>query len=181
MIIGAARSHKIDLVGCSSIFEMFLKQIGKDFSLMKLEGTQKFTAPSTQVFNAILNPDILKSSIPGASAVSYSSPTQLQVQVSLPFPGLHGPFNVFVNVASQQETNSIDFSVVHAGKGGKADATCHISLADEANGSLLTYKANAKLEGLIAMADNPLSHGIVKGKLSDFFKNLEKAITQVSA
>ena len=148
---------------------------------MELKGTQKFAAPSTQVFNAILNPDVLKSSIPGASAVSYSSPTQLHVEISLPFPGLHGPFDVFINITSQQAPSFVELKVPHSGKGGTVDAVCQINLADTADGSELTYNATAKLEGLIAVANNPIGQGIVKGKLSDFFKNLEKAVTQVRA
>jgi carbon monoxide dehydrogenase subunit G len=148
---------------------------------MKLEGTQKFAAPSAQVFDAILNPEVLKASIPGASAVSYSSPTQLQVEITLPFPGLHGPFTVFINIANKQAPNLVEFHVPHSGKGGTVDATCKISLADEAGGSVLTYNATAKLEGLIAVANNPLGQGIVKGKLAEFFKNLEKAVAQVRA
>src|SRR5437667_4980274 len=140
---------------------------------MKLNGTQKFAAPSAQVFNAILNPEVLKSSIPGAAAVSYSSPTQLQVEISLPFPGLHGPFTVFINIVNQQAPSSVEFHVPHKGKGGSVDATCQISLADAADGSVLTYNANAELEGLIAVANNPIGQGIVKSKLADFFKNLE--------
>ena len=145
---------------------------------MKLNGTQKFAAPSTQVFNAILNPEVLKASIPGASGVSYSSPTQLHVEISLPFPGLHGPFDVYVNITKQQAPSLVEFNLPHKGKGGSVDATCLVTLADEADGSLLTYDAKAELEGLIAVANNPLGQSIVKGKLSEFFKNLEKAVTQ---
>lgn len=148
---------------------------------MKLEGSQKFTVPSAQVFDAILNPEILKTSIPGASAVSYSSPTQLQVEITLPFPGLHGPFTVFINIANKQAPNHVELNVPHSGKGGTVDATCKIDLADEGAGSVLTYEATAKLEGLIAVANNPLGQGVVKGKLADFFKNLEKAVSQVRA
>ena len=148
---------------------------------MQLEGTQKFAAPSTQVFDAILNPEVLKASIPGASAVSYSSPTQLQVEITLPFPGLHGPFTVFINIANKQAPNYVEFHVPHSGKGGTVDATCKINLADDAAGSVLSYNATAKLEGLIAIANNPLGQGVVKGKLTEFFKNLDKAVTQVRA
>jgi hypothetical protein len=51
-----------------------------------------------------------------------------------------------------------------------------ISIADEADGSLLSYDAQAELEGLIAVADNPIGQPIVKSSLNTFFKNLEKAI-----
>ncbi len=143
---------------------------------MKLNGTQKFAAPSAQVFNAILNPEVLKSCIPGADSVSYSSPTQLRVEISLPFPGLHGPFTVFIDIANKQAPSYVEFHVPHKGKGGSVDATCRISLADEVGGSVLTYDANAELEGLIAVANNPIGQGIVKSKLADFFKNLENAV-----
>jgi uncharacterized protein len=145
---------------------------------MKLNGTQKFTVPSTEIFNAILNPEVLKASIPGADTVSYSSPNQLQVEIVLPFPGLHGPFTVHIDITNQQAPNFVELHVPHEGKGGKVNATCKISLADEADGALLTYDANAELEGLIAVANNPIGQGIVKGKLSDFFKNLEKTVTK---
>jgi|SRR5436305_7107255 len=146
---------------------------------MKLNGTQKFTVPSTQVFNAILDTDILKSSIPGATDVSYVIPGEkLCVELSLPFPGLHGPFTCYIHVASQPATKSVEFSIAHKGKGGAADAKCQIHLTDEADGSLLSYNANATLEGLIAVANNPIGQGLVKGKLSEFFKNLEKTVMQ---
>jgi uncharacterized protein len=157
---------------------VYLEGYKEGFALMKLNGTHKFTVPSTQVFNAILNADILKESIPGADSVSYSSPNQLQVKISLPFPGLHGPFNVYINITNQQAPNFVELNVPHKGKGGSVDATCQISLADEADGSLLTYNANAELEGLIAVANNPIGQSIVKSKLSEFFKNLDKNVTK---
>ena len=148
---------------------------------MKLNGTHKFTVPSTQVFNAILNADILKESIPGAESVTYISPTKIHVRISLPFPGLHGPFTAYIHITNQQAPNFVEFNVPHKGKGGSVDGTCQISLADEADGSLLTYNANAELEGLIAVANNPIGQGIVKSKLGEFFKNLDKNVTKATS
>ena len=64
----------------------------------------------------------------------------------MPFPGLHGPFTVFINIANKQAPNHVELNVPHSGKGGTVDATCKIDLADEAGGSVLTYHAEAKLE-----------------------------------
>jgi carbon monoxide dehydrogenase subunit G len=145
---------------------------------MKLNGTQKFAAPSTEVFNAILNPEVLKACVPGADSVSYASPDKLQIGISLPFPGLHGPFTVYIDIPKRQAPNLVEFSVSHNGKGGQADATCQITLANEAGSTVLTYNANAKLEGLIAVADNPLGKSVVNSKLGEFFKNLEKEVAK---
>jgi carbon monoxide dehydrogenase subunit G len=142
---------------------------------MKLEGTHKFKASSAQVFNAILDPEVLKSAIPGCEAASASS-NQLEVMVTTPLPGLHGPFPVVIDVANKQAPNSLELRVQLSGKPGSVNAVCKISLADEADGSLLTYEANAELEGMMTVADNPIGRPIVKNCLNTFLKNLEKSV-----
>ncbi len=145
---------------------------------MKLNGTHKFKASSAQVFNAILNPEILKSCIPGCSAVRYVNPNSIQVEITTPLPGLRGPYEVVINIVQHQAPHHLELQVVRKGKGGSVNAMSQISLADEADGALLTYNANAELEGPVAMANNPLGQGIVKNSLGSFFKNLDKAVDQ---
>ncbi len=145
---------------------------------MKLEGTQKFAVPSIQIFNAILNPEVLKV-CSGAEAVSYSSPTQLQVEIGVPLPGLNDRiFEVHINITNKQAPDLIELAVAHKGRTGAIDATCQIKLADQADGSLLTYNGKADLEGLLAIANNPLGQIAAKNKVADFFKNLEKELAK---
>jgi len=152
----------------------FKKCKGRSFQ-MKLNGTHKFKATGTQVFNAILNPEILKSSIPGCEAVAYSSPSQITVDITTPLPGLRGPIPMAIDIVNQQAPN-IELQVQRTGKGGSVNAVCKISIADEAGGALLSYDAKADLEGMIAVADNPIGQPIVKNSLNSFFKNLDKAL-----
>lgn len=143
---------------------------------MKLNGTHKFTVPSTRVFDAILDPQVLKAAIPGCESVMYASPDEIAVNVTTPLPGLHGPFGVTIQVVNRQAPNALELRVQRKGRGGSVDATSKINLADEADGALLTYEANAELQGLIAMANNPIGKPIVNNSLNSFFKNLDKAI-----
>src|SRR5689334_1936880 len=113
---------------------------------MKLNGTHKSKASSAQVFNAILNPAILKAAIPGCSLVEYISPNQIKAEITTPLPGLRGPFELVINVVSQQAPNYLELQVARKGKGGSVSATSQIRIADEATGSLLTYEGNADLE-----------------------------------
>jgi carbon monoxide dehydrogenase subunit G len=143
---------------------------------MKLNGTHKFKASSAQVFNAILDPEILKSSIPGCNSVAYASPDQIVVEITTPLPGLHGPFPIAVDIVNKQAPSSVDLQVQIKGKDGSVNAVCKISVVDEAVGTLLTYDAKADLTGVIAIADNPIGQPIVKASLNSFFKNLDKAL-----
>jgi uncharacterized protein len=143
---------------------------------MKLNGTRKFKASSEQVFNAILNPEILKSCIPGCNSVSYASPDRLAVEITTPLPRLHGPFPINIDIVNRQAPNMLELQVQLKGKGNSINAVGKINLADEADGALLTYEANAELEGMIAIADNPVGQPIVKNSLNSFFKNLDQAL-----
>ncbi|GCF10994.1 CoxG family protein [Dictyobacter arantiisoli] len=143
---------------------------------MKLNGTHKFATHSAQVFSAILNPEVLKASIPGASSVRYVDPSNLFVEISTSLPGLRGPYGLTISIPRQQAPSYVELQLVRQGRGGSINALAQISLADEADGTLLTYTANAELEGAVAVANNPLGQGIVKNQLSSFFKNLEKNI-----
>lgn len=148
---------------------------------MKLNGTQKFAAPSSQVYDAILNTEVLKSCISGIDSLSYNTPTQIELEatISLPFPGLNDlSFGFEINITNQQAPNLVEFSVEHKGRKGALHLTCQVNLADEADGSMLSYNANAQLEGLVAVVDNPIGQGIAKGKLAEFFKNLEKEVAK---
>ena len=143
---------------------------------MKLNGTHTFKASSAQVFDAILNPEILKPAIPGCNSVAYASPDQLVVEITTPLPGLHGPFPIAIDIANKQAPSSLEQRVQIEGKEGSVNAVCKITIADEANGALLTYDAKADLTGVVAIADNPVGQPIVKHSLNSFFKNLEKAL-----
>jgi carbon monoxide dehydrogenase subunit G len=142
---------------------------------MKLSGTHKFKATSAQVFNAILNPEVLKAST-GAQNVSFADANTLLVEISIPLPGLGGPYQVAVNLVRRQDPNYLEFQVVRQGRGGSVNAVAQINITDEADGALLSYNGNAELSGAIAVANNPLGEGVVKNRLSSFFKNLDKAI-----
>lgn len=143
---------------------------------MKLNGTHKFKASSSQVFNAILNPDVLKSCIPGCESIEYVDANRIKANITTPLPGLKGPYGIVINVANQQAPNHLELQVLRKGTGGSINAVSRINLTDQADGALLAYDANAELEGPIAIANNPLGQGIVKNSLNSFFNNLDKAI-----
>jgi uncharacterized protein len=143
---------------------------------MKLNGSHKFKANSRQVFNAILNPIVLKSCIPGCDSVEYLDQNRIKANITTPLPGLKGPYGAVINIAQRQEPNQLVLEVRRKGTGGSISATSYINIQDEPDGALLTYDATADLEGPIAIANNPIGQGITKSSLNTFFKNLDKTI-----
>lgn len=143
---------------------------------MKLNGTYKFKANSTRVFNAILDPAVLQKSIPGCESITQLDAARLQINITTSLPGLKGPYAVVVNLVQQQAPNLIVLGVKRQGRGGSVDATANLNIVDEADGALLTYDANAELSGGIAIADNPIGKPIVSRTLNTVFENLNKTL-----
>jgi uncharacterized protein len=143
---------------------------------MKLNGTHKFKAHSSRVFNAILDPSVLQQCIPGCQSVEVLDASRLQVNVTTSLPGLKGPYIVVVNLLQRQDPNLIVLGVKRQGRGGSIDATANINIADAADGALVTYDANADLSGPIAIANNPVGKGVVNSTLNSVFQNLDKTL-----
>src|ERR1039457_5413766 len=103
---------------------------------MKLNGTHKFKASSNEVFNAILNPTVLKTCIPGCNSVEYVDINRIKGDFTTPLPGLRGPYDVIINIA-QRQPDMLVLQVQRNGKGGSVNATSQIHITDETDGSLL--------------------------------------------
>ena len=132
---------------------------------MKLNGSHKFNANSWQVFNAILNPAVLQSCIPGCNSVEYLDPTRLKANITTPLPGLKGPYGAVIRIAQRQDPNILVLELHRKGTGGSINATSQINITDGPDGALLTYNTTADLEGPIAIANNPIGQGITKNSL----------------
>ena len=143
---------------------------------MKLNGSHKFKANSWQVFNAILNPNVLQNCIPGCQSIELLDSTRLKANITTPLPGLKGPYGVVIQMTQRQDPNLLVLQVKRQGRGGSVNAISQINIADEPDGAVLTYDANADLEGPISIANNPIGQGITKNSLKTFFDKLEKAI-----
>ncbi len=143
---------------------------------MKINGSHKFKATSKQVYNAILDPEILQSCIPSCNSVVYLDPDRIKADLAVNLPGISGTFGAIIHIAERQEPNRLILQMQRAGKVGSIDANSQIDISDEADGALLTYNATADLEGAIAMANNPIGQGFTKNSLNSFFEKLDKAI-----
>jgi len=142
---------------------------------MKLNGTHKFKANSTRVFNAILDPSVLKECIPGCDSVQQLDATSLQLNITTQLPGLRGPYAVVVNLLQRQAPSLIVLGVKRQGKGGSVDATANINIAEEAGGALVTYNADAELSGPVAVAGT-IGKPIVNNTLNSVFEKLDKML-----
>src|SRR5713101_1350286 len=151
---------------------------------MEVSGSQRVKAPRPQVFNALLNPEILKNSVPGcesAEFVDFPTGRQLKLTVSPSIPGLKGPYNVFLQTGEVVAPSRVVLIAEPTSSMGSIKATCTIELIEDGAGTNLNYNANAIMDGKIAATPDIIVKGAVKVALDQFFKNFEKQVSQVTA
>ncbi len=151
---------------------------------MEVKGTQKIKATRNRVFSALLNPDILKNSIPGCtSAECENLPTGQQIRLKLTpnVPGFKGPYTIYLNPIEVSGPSHIVYVTEPSNAHGRVKATCTVKLAEDTDGTLLAYNGNAELSGKIAATPEVILSGILKTALTQFFKSFEKQVALHSA
>jgi carbon monoxide dehydrogenase subunit G len=150
---------------------------------MDVSGSRKVKALRAQVFNALLDPEILKKSVPGcdnAEFVDFPTGRQLKLTVSPGIPGLKGPYNVFLQMGEVLAHSHVVLIAAPTSSIGSIKATCTIDLTDDAAGTNLNYNASAQMHGKISATPDMIVKGAVKVALDQFFKNFEKQVSAVT-
>src|SRR5216684_631931 len=115
---------------------------------MDFSSSHKVKAPRAQVFESLLNPEILKNSVPGcesAEFVDFPTGRQLKVTISPSIPGLKGPYKVFLQTGEVVAPSRVVLIATPKNSAGSVKATCVVDLAEDAEGTNLSYNAQAEI------------------------------------
>ncbi len=151
---------------------------------MDVSGSNKIKASRQQVFQALLNPEVLKNSVPGcesAEFVDFPTGRQLKMAVSPDLPGLKGPYTIYLQTGEVIAPSRVVLITEPTSSLGSIKATCAVDLNEVADGTDLNYNAHAEMTGKIAAIPDMILKGTVKGALDRFFKNFEKQVSGIPA
>jgi carbon monoxide dehydrogenase subunit G len=151
---------------------------------MEVSGNQKIKAPRQVVFQSLLNPEVLKNSVPGcdsAEFVDFATGRQLKLTVSPSIPGLKGPYTIFLQTRDVVEPSHVVLIAEPNSSFGTIRATCTVDLTEDGEGTLLNYSADAHIEGKISATPDFVLKGAVKVALDQFFKSFEKQVSAIRA
>ncbi len=146
---------------------------------MDVTGSHKIKAARPIVFQALLNPEVLKNSIPGcdgAEFVDFPTGRQLKLTITPNIPGIKGSHTIFLQTGEVVAPSRVVLITEPSSSMGTIKAVCTVDLADDGAATNLSYNANATLDGKIASTPELIIKGAVKVALDQFFKNFEKQV-----
>ena len=145
---------------------------------MEITGEQLIAQPQQTVWDALNDPAILKQCIPGCDSVEKVSDTEYNMAMVAAIGPVKAKFSgklTLTDVAAPT-TYTLNFEGT-GGVAGFGKGNCHVQLAQEAEGTRLTYNAHAAVGGKIAQIGSRLISGAAKKIADQFFVRFHAALT----
>ncbi len=143
---------------------------------MDISGTRTLVASRQAVWDALHNQAVLQSAIPGAEQVVWQGDSALIVHANIGLGPLKAQGSGQAQVVEHTPPSHMKLALNKRGVTNNIQAEVTVDLADAGSGTQVSYRAVAKLEGPIAMADNPVTRPFVDAALGQFFSKLEQNI-----
>jgi len=149
---------------------------------MELTGQERIAAPRAQVWQALNDPEILKACIPGCESIELTSPTDMKARITLRLGPIKASFSGQVTLSNVDPPNG--YTISGEGSGGSAGGargSADVRLAEDGDGSLLTYRVTSQVTGKIAQLGARLVDSAAQKLAGDFFAAFNNSCQQTVA
>ena len=138
---------------------------------MDMTGSRHIATSRQNVWAALNDPEILKQCIPGCQSLEMQSPTDMTARVKLAIGPVKTTFNGKVKLTDLDPPNG--YKIVGEGSGGVAGyakGSASVRLADEGDGTLMTYDVKADVGGKLAQLGGRLIDSPATKLADEFFE-----------
>jgi uncharacterized protein len=137
---------------------------------MDFSGEYRIPAPPQQVWDALVDPEVLKACIVGCRELTRTSDTEFAAVVAAKVGPISATFRGTVALLDLDPPRAYTLSGQgQGGAAGFARMTARVTLAEDGPGTLLRYEAQADIGGKLATVGSRLVQSVAKRQADDFF------------
>ncbi len=145
---------------------------------MKLALVHTLAADRERVFDALVDPAIIRRCIPGCESMVASGPNTYDATLRVGVAGLKGTYTGRTTIANQQRPDSLTLGVEGKGAAGFVRGTAAVVLASEGDGTRITCDADVHVGGVIAAVGSRLIEAAARKMAAEFFEALDRQFQQ---
>jgi uncharacterized protein len=146
---------------------------------VNLDGSAVLHADPERVWAVITDPAVLARTIPGCETLEQVGDDEYKMNVTVGVGAIRGTYAGEVKLSDQQRPTSYVMHASGAGGPGNVRATVTINLEAHADGTALTYSADAVVGGPVAGVGQRVISGVAKRMAGQFFKAIDDELTGV--
>ena len=149
---------------------------------MDMTGEYRIAAPREKVWEALNDPEILKSAIPGCQELTKVSDTELTAKVTTRVGPVSATFTGKVTLSDINPPESYKISGEgQGGVAGFAKGGAEVVLEEDGDETILRYTATAAVGGKLAQIGSRLIDATAKKMAKDFFGAFAEAVAAAEA
>lgn len=143
---------------------------------MKLEGAHQIPAPRQTVWDAFLNPEVLRQAIPGCEKLEPLGNDEFKATMKIGVAAVKGTFEGKVRIADQKPPESYKLAMEGSGGPGFVRGETVITLTEAEGGTRVSYTADVQVGGLIAGVGQRMIGGVSKMMAEQFFNRMSELL-----
>ena len=149
---------------------------------MEMTGEYKIPAPRQKVWEALNDPEVLATCIPGCQELNKDSETELSATVKSKVGPVSATFKGKVTLSEIDPPNGYKISGEGTGGvAGFAKGGAEVKLIDDGNATVLSYVATAQVGGKLAQIGSRLIDSTAKKMANEFFGKFAEVVGDSNA
>lgn len=144
---------------------------------MNLDGSAVLHADPERVWSVITDPAVLARTIPGCESLEQVGDDEYTMNVTVGVGAIRGTYAGEVRLSDKEHPTSYVMHASGAGGPGNVRATVLINLEPSAEGTSLTYSADAVVGGAVAGVGQRMMTGVAKRMAGQFFAAIDDELT----
>jgi carbon monoxide dehydrogenase subunit G len=144
---------------------------------VNLDGSAVLHADPERVWSVITDPAVLARTIPGCETLEQVGDDEYKMNVTVGVGAIRGTYAGEVRLSDKQHPSSYVMHASGAGGPGNVRAKVLINLEPSAEGTTLTYSADAVVGGAVAGVGQRMMTGVAKRMAGQFFKAIDNELT----
>jgi uncharacterized protein len=144
---------------------------------MKIAGSDTVPFPVDKVWDALLDPQVLVTTIPGCSHLVATGDNAYDMTVTAGVAAIKGTYQGSCSLSDLKDNESLVMRLTGAGAPGTIDATVQVSFSEPETGvTKIDYEADAVVGGMVGGVGQRMLTSVSRRMAAEFFGNVGKAI-----
>jgi carbon monoxide dehydrogenase subunit G len=139
---------------------------------MKVEGVYSFPGSPEKVWELLLDPESLRSCIPGVESLTETSPDHFDAVMRVGVAAIKGTYKGKVAIVDKQPPTNYTLQVEGSGGPGFVKGTAKVSIEPEGEATKVTVDGDGQVGGMLAGVGQRMLPGVAKMLMNQFFECL---------